>query len=419
MLDILIGLQWGDEGKGKIVDVLTEKYEAIARFQGGPNAGHTLKVGENQIILHLIPSGILRPDTLNVIGNGVVFDPLVFMSEMAEAGKLASDIKDRLYISQRAHLILPTHKLLDAGYEKAKGKRKIGSTLRGIGPAYADKISRNGIRIGEIFSKDFDRLLSWRITEHLKLLDFLEYYDYDIKDLLTRWLEAIEFLRDFKIVNTEYLLNDLLDKGANILAEGAQGTLLDIDFGTYPYVTSSNTIASGACNGLGVPVNKVGKVIGVFKAYTTRVGNGPFPTELNDHIGEKLRQAGAEYGATTGRPRRTGWLDLVALRYAVMINGADELIMTKADVLSDFEKIRVAVEYETNGTRTKQMPLDLESVKPVYAELDGWQQKPDYTGCDDLPGRLREYIAFIEQYIGKRITAVSVGARRREIIWRN
>ncbi len=419
MLDILIGLQWGDEGKGKIVDVLTENYDIIARYQGGPNAGHTLKIGDRQIILHLVPSGIMHQNTINVIGNGVVLDPVVFMGETSEISKLMGDIRDRIYISSRSHLILPTHKLLDAAYEKSKGKRKIGSTLRGIGPAYADKISRNGIRTGEINSRKFDELLSKRITEHLKLLDYLEYEDFDLTKLMDQWSLAVENLRNFKIIDTGYFLNQELNSGARILAEGAQGTLLDIDFGTYPYVTSSNTIAAGALTGLGIPANKVNKVFGVFKAYTTRVGNGPFPSELNDETGEELRRAGMEFGATTGRPRRTGWLDLIALKYSVMINGVDELIMTKADVLNGFDKIKVVTGYQVEGQETSTVPLDMSAVEKVITQsLSGWKEPLNTGGWDKLPENFKNYVEYIENFVGAKVTAISTGPRRREIIWR-
>ncbi len=418
MLDVVIGLQWGDEGKGKVVDVITENYDIIARFQGGPNAGHTLKIGEKQYVLHLIPSGIFRQNTINVIGGGVVFDPVVFRQEMEEIKKVVKDAQDRIYISSRAHLILPTHRLLDAAQEKAKGKGKIGSTLRGIGPTYTDKISRNGLRIGEILHKDFEKKLKDKISQHKKWLKFYDYQDYDLDGLLDTWLEAVEYVRKMYIINSEYFLNKSLDRGARILAEGAQGTLLDIDFGTYPYVTSSNTIASGACIGLGIPSNRVNNIIGIFKAYTTRVGNGPFPTELNDQTGEMLRRQGNEFGATTGRPRRTGWLDLVALRYAVMINGVTELIMTKADVLDGFDTIRAAVRYQVDGQETEEFPFSLDNVRPIYQNVKGW--KANLSGVESyeqLPEEFKDYIHFIEGFIGKKITGISVGARRKEFIY--
>ncbi len=417
MLDIVIGLQWGDEGKGKVVDVITDNYDIIARFQGGPNAGHTLKIGDTEYVLHLIPSGIFRENTINVIGNGVVFDPVVFRQEVNDISKYVDGIEERILISRRAHLILPTHRLLDAAYEKAKGKGKIGSTLRGIGPTYTDKVARNGVRVGDILAKDFQQRLHQRIDQHLKLLDFYGYADFDIEALLEQWLEAVEFVRRFQVINSEYFLNNAIDKGQKVLAEGAQGTLLDIDFGTYPYVTSSSTIAQGASIGLGVPPVKIGKIIGIFKAYTTRVGNGPFPTELEDETGHRLRQQGHEFGATTGRPRRTGWLDLVALRYAVMINGVTELIMTKADVLDGFDTIKAAVKYDIHGEQTDEFPFDLDGVKPVYQQLSGWDGVASVRDYNDLPGSFRQYVRFIENYIGTKISGISVGARRREFIY--
>ncbi len=418
MLDVVIGLQWGDEGKGKVVDVITEDYDIIARFQGGPNAGHTLKIGDTQYVLHLIPSGIFRANTFNVIGGGVVFDPVVFKKEMDDILAVVNDADKRIYISRRAHLILPTHRLLDAAQEQAKGKSKIGSTLRGIGPTYTDKISRNGMRIGDILMKDFDRRLKDKIDQHKRLLDFYNYHDYDIDKLMEQWFEAVDYVRKMNIINSEYFLNKALDRGARVLAEGAQGTLLDIDFGTYPYVTSSSTIASGACIGLGVPSNRVNSIIGIFKAYTTRVGNGPFPTELNDQTGEMLRKQGNEYGATTGRPRRTGWLDLVALRYAVMINGVTELIMTKADVLDGFDTLRVAVRYKIDGQETEEFPFSVDDVRPIYENIPGWKANLSQIGSyDDLPVEFKNYLKFIEDFIGKKITGISVGARRKEFIY--
>ncbi len=418
MLDVIIGLQWGDEGKGKVVDVLTEGYDIIARFQGGPNAGHTLKIGDTEYVLHLIPSGIFRQGTFNVIGSGVVFDPVVFGQEMNNIEKIVPDAHERIFISKRAHLILPTHRLLDAAQEKAKGKSKIGSTLRGIGPTYTDKISRGGLRIGDLLLKDFDKRLKDKIEQHKRILDFYDFHDYDLDSLLSSWLEAVESVRDMHIINSEYFINKALDRGARVMAEGAQGTLLDIDFGTYPYVTSSSTVASGACIGLGVPSNRVNNVIGIFKAYTTRVGNGPFPTELNDRTGEMLRRQGSEYGATTGRPRRTGWLDLVALRYAVMINGVTELIMTKADVLDGFDTVRVGVRYEIDGQETEEFPFSLDQVHPIYKNIKGWKDKiSQVDACGQLPEEFKEYVKFIEQYIGKEITGISVGARRREFLY--
>jgi len=417
MLDIVIGLQWGDEGKGKVVDVLTEKYDIIARFQGGSNAGHTLKIGNEQYILHLIPSGIFRSNTLNIIGNGVVLDPVVLKEEIENINSVVQNIKERLYISTKAHLILPTHRLLDAAQEKRKGKSKIGSTLRGIGPCYTDKISRLGLRVGDILNKDFDKIFKEKLDNHLRLLEFYSFNDFDIQQLKQEWLDAIEILRQLKIVNTEYFLNKALYKEAKILAEGAQGTLLDIDFGTYPYVTSSNTIASSACIGLGIPPNRIRKIIGIFKAYTTRVGNGPFPTELNDQTGQLLRDKGQEYGATTGRPRRTGWLDLVALRYAVMINGTTELIMTKADVLDGFDNLRVAVKYNIQGKLSEEVSFSLDQIQPIYHTIKGWKEDlSQIRDFEQLPNEFKEYVRFIEQYVNCKITGLSVGARRREYI---
>jgi len=417
MLDIVIGLQWGDEGKGKVVDVLTEKYDIIARFQGGSNAGHTLKIGNEQYILHLIPSGIFRSNTLNIIGNGVVLDPVVLKKEIENINSVVQNIKERLYISTKAHLILPTHRLLDAAQEKRKGKSKIGSTLRGIGPCYTDKISRLGLRVGDILNKDFDKIFKEKLDNHLRLLEFYSFNDFDIQQLKQEWLDAIEILRQLKIVNTEYFLNKALYKEAKILAEGAQGTLLDIDFGTYPYVTSSNTIASSACIGLGIPPNRIRKIIGIFKAYTTRVGNGPFPTELNDQTGQLLRDKGQEYGATTGRPRRTGWLDLVALRYAVMINGTTELIMTKADVLDGFDNLRVAVKYNIQGKLSEEFSFSLDQIQPIYHTIKGWKEDlSQIRDFEQLPNEFKEYVRFIEQYVNCKITGLSVGARRREYI---
>ncbi len=417
MLDVLIGLQWGDEGKGKIVDVLTANYDIIARFQGGPNAGHTLKVEQKTVILHLIPSGILHENTINVIGNGVVFDPIIFQQEINEIKNYTASVNERIIISNRAHLILPTHRLLDAAYEKAKGKQKIGSTLRGIGPTYADKVSRTGLRVGQIFDPDFEQKLKNKLKHHLRLLEFLDYTDFDLEQILGQWLEAVEFLRTFKITSTEYFLNENLSRERKVLAEGAQGTLLDIDFGTYPYVTSSNTIASNACTGLGVPAKYIGQVYGVFKAYTTRVGNGPFPTELLDQTGEKLRKIGNEYGATTGRPRRTGWLDLVALYYAVMVNGVDFLIMTKADVLSDFEQIKIATAYRHGSQVLDKFGPDLEGIEPVYETMKGWQAQLDKSDLRRLPSQFLAYVDKIQSYLGKKIKAISIGPSRDDIIW--
>jgi len=418
MVDILIGLQWGDEGKGKIVDVLTENYDVIARFQGGPNAGHTLEFEDKKFVLHLIPSGIFREHTINVIGNGVVFDPVIFRQEVNEIEPQVPDIRKRLFISTKAHLILPSHRMLDAAYEQAKGKGKIGSTLRGIAPTYTDKISRNGLRIGEILRPGFDKKLAEITAKHKEILDFLKYDYSGLDEQLYKWLEAIEFLRSFEVINTEYFINNEIAKDKKILAEGAQGSLLDIDFGTYPFVTSSNTIAPGANIGLGIGANKINRVFGIFKAYTTRVGNGPFPTELSDSTGEELRSKGGEFGATTGRPRRTGWLDLVALKYAVMISGVTDLIITKADVLCGFDKIKVATAYDIEGMETDQFPYSLDNVKPVYKELEGWSENLSVGSLNSLPANFVNYLDFISGKMGVPITGISVGAKRKEMIWK-
>lgn len=419
-LDILLGLQWGDEGKGKIVDFLTPKYDIVARFQGGPNAGHTIEFNRKKIILHLIPSGIFRPNTINIIGNGVVLDPIIFLDEVEKISNL-TDVKSRLVISNKTNLILPTHKLLDAASEKAKGKNKIGSTLKGIAPTYADKIGRCGIRVGDIFTSEFKHKLKKIIDKHKKLLDSYN-FEYSINDVLNPWLDAIEELKDFQIKNTEYLINEQLSKGKKVLAEGAQGTLLDIEFGTYPFVTSSNTISSGACSGLGVSPKKVDKIFGVFKAYTTRVGKGPFPSELNDSSGELLRKKGKEFGATTGRPRRCGWLDTVILNYSAMINGVTDLIMTKADVLSNFDNnnIKIATQYDINGLKTNQLPFNLnKKIKLYYQKFKIW--KEDISKIDaysQMPDNFKEYVDFIEKQLNNKITYISTGPQRENIVYK-
>lgn len=417
--DVLLGLQWGDEGKGKIVDVLTPNYDVIARFQGGPNAGHTLEFNNIKHVLHTIPSGIFRQNKINIIGNGVVIDPVVFKKEIEKLKSLGFDISENLYISKKAHLILPTHRLLDAASEQKKGDTKIGSTLKGIGPTYRDKIGREGLRVGDLLH-NFSEKYSARIENHRIMLD--EFYKSDYSDtfneLEKEWLESVELLKTFKLTDTEHLINQKLNEGKSILAEGAQGTMLDIDFGSYPFVTSSNTICAGACTGLGVAPSKIGKVYGVFKAYCTRVGMGPFPTELFDTTGHQIREAGREYGSTTGRPRRCGWLDLVALKYSVMLNGVTELIMMKADVLDQFDTIKVCVAYETDGVETEDFPFELnDSVIPVYVELPGW--KTELSGLKDqneFPEELNNYINFIEDEMGLPLTMVSVGPNRDQTI---
>lgn len=418
-IDILLGLQWGDEGKGKVVDALSPAYDVVARFQGGPNAGHSLEFNNVKHVLHLIPSGIFHPDKLNIIGNGVVLDPAVFKKEIEELGPPVEELAKRLVISARANLILPTHRILDAAYELQKGKLKIGSTLKGIGPAYTDKASRNGLRAGEILHKDFMQMYNEHTENHLSILKNYS-LDFDLKEYEKGWFEGIELLKKFRIENTEYLINNMASEGKKVLAEGAQGTMLDMDFGSYPYVTSSNTISAGACTGLGVSPRSIGEVFGIFKAYCTRVGSGPFPTELNDETGELLRKKGCEYGATTGRPRRCGWLDLPALRYAIMINGTTKLFMMKSDILSGFETIKVCTSYNIDGMEQSELPFDNGArIDPVYAELPGW--KEDITGIKDytaLPENLRNYVEFIEKRTGIPVTIVSVGPDRNSTIFR-
>jgi len=419
--DVLLGLQWGDEGKGKIVDVLTPSYDIIARFQGGPNAGHTLEFNGIKHVLHTIPSGIFHPTAVNVVGNGVVIDPVIFKKELDALSALGVDVKSKLVISKRAHLILPTHRLLDAASEAAKGKNKIGSTLKGIGPTYMDKTGRNGLRVGDIETKEFNEKYNTLVEKHKQLLSFYN-YDYNLPELEPAWFAAIESLKELQFADTEHYINKALVAGQKVLAEGAQGSLLDIDFGSYPFVTSSNTICAGACNGLGIPPNKIGNVIGIFKAYCTRVGSGPFPTELDNETGEKIRQIGREFGSTTGRARRTGWLDIPALKYAIMVNGVTELIMMKADVLSDFEKIEICTQYNYNGQLIDYLPYNIDPnyLKPVTISIKGWNK--DLTAIDDktkLPKELMDYIKFIETATETPITIVSVGPDRKQTIRMN
>ncbi len=425
-VDVLLGLQWGDEGKGKIVDVLTPKYDIIARFQGGPNAGHTIEFDGKKFVLHTIPSGIFSEKTINVIGNGVIIDPFVLKKEIAKLNDGGIDVQDNLLVSRKAHLILPTHRLLDAVSEYTKGKDKIGSTLKGISPAYTDKISRNGMRIGDLESDEFEKRYLQARERHLNTI---RQYEVDYREMEfdglrfpeyeTAWLEALDVLRKLKKVNSEYYLNKALSEGKSILAEGAQGTLLDIDFGSYPFVTSSNTITAGVCSGLGIAPSKVGKVYGIFKAYCTRVGSGPFPTELLDEDGNLLRDLGNEYGSTTGRPRRCGWLDLPALKYAIMLNGVTELMMMKADVLNDFNKLKVAVNYKYNGKLSEEIPFESVTmdIEPVLETLKGWNREVVASqGYSNLPSELKNYVAFIEQSVGVPVTIVSVGPDRTETI---
>ena len=420
-VDVLLGLQWGDEGKGKVVDVLTPHYDVITRFQGGPNAGHTLEFNNIKHVLHTIPSGIFREDKVNVIGNGVVIDPSIFKKEIDSLLKLGFDLKKTLYISKKAHLILPTHRLLDAAIEAAKGAAKIGSTLKGIGPAYRDKIGRDGLRVGDIMH-NFKEKYDARVKQHIDLLTNFYHFDYQeaLSDYEKTWFEGIETIRQFQLIESETFINNQIKLGKSVIAEGAQGTMLDIDFGSYPFVTSSNTISAGACTGLGIAPNKIGKVYGIFKAYCTRVGSGPFPTELHDATGQKLRDVGHEYGSTTGRPRRCGWLDLVALKYAIMINGVTELIMMKADVMDEFETISVCTHYKIDGQLTEDFPYELnDSVEPIYKSLAGW--KAPLTGITkekDFPKELNDYISYLEAELHVPITMVSVGPNRSQTIVR-
>ena len=418
-IDILLGLQWGDEGKGKIVDALCPSYDVIARFQGGPNAGHSLEFNNRKYVLHLIPSGIFHPGILNIIGNGVVFDPAVFKSEIEKLGPPVEELIKRLVISTRAHLILPTHRILDAAFETRKGIGRIGSTLKGIGPAYTDKASRNGLRVGDVLRPDFTEQYNKHISAHLEILKGYD-YKFDIGECEPEWFQGIDLLRKFRIENTEYLINKLSDKGKRILAEGAQGTMLDLDFGSYPFVTSSSTISAGACTGLGISPKKTGEVFGIFKAYCTRVGSGPFPTELFDDTGELLRKTGCEYGATTGRPRRCGWLDLPALKYAIMINGATRLLMTKADVLSGFETVKICTSYKINGKESSEIDFENGSeIKPKYAEIAGWKENiSSLRDYDSLPENLKYFIEFIENRVGVPVSMVSVGPDRNATIVR-
>jgi adenylosuccinate synthase len=418
-IDILLGLQWGDEGKGKIVDALSPGYDIIARFQGGPNAGHSLEFNNIKHILHLIPSGIFHPDKLNIIGNGVVIDPAVFKKEIEELGPDINELAKRLIISTRANLILPSHRILDAAYESHKGLTKIGSTLKGIGPAYTDKVSRNGLRVGDILKKDFREFYECHRDIHLNILKSYD-FRYNLDEYEKGWFEGIETLKKFRIVATEYLLNEESLKGKRILAEGAQGTMLDIDFGSYPYVTSSNTISAGACTGLGISPKKIGDIYGIFKAYCTRVGSGPFPTELNDETGAALRNIGKEFGSTTGRPRRCGWLDLPALKYSIMINGITKLFMTKADVMSGFEKVRICSSYKVGGKDITEIPFanDLK-IEPVYYDMEGWKEDISHIReFNNLPANLKKFIEFIEIQTGVPVTMVSVGPDREETITR-
>ena len=417
-VDVLLGLQWGDEGKGKVVDVLTPRYDVVARFQGGPNAGHTLEFEGEKYVLRSIPSGIFQGGKVNIIGNGVVLAPDLFMGEAKELEKSGHPLKQRLRISKKAHLIMPTHRILDRAYEAAKGKNRVGTTGKGIGPTYTDKISRNGLRVGDILC-DFDRKYAEHKERHMKMLAALGWTDFEgFEDTEKLWMEGIEYMKEFEFVDSEHVINHLLRDGKNILCEGAQGTMLDVDFGSYPFVTSSNTICAGACTGLGIGPNKVGNVYGIMKAYCTRVGAGPFPTELFDETGKRIRDLGHEYGAVTGRERRCGWIDLVQLRYSVMVDGVTELIMMKSDVLDTFETIKACVAYELpDGTQTQDFPYEIDDVKPIYKEFRGW--KKDMTQCRsaaEFPQEFRDYVAFLEEYLETKIGIISIGPDREQTI---
>lgn len=419
-VDVLLGLQWGDEGKGKVVDVLTPDYEIISRFQGGPNAGHSLEFNNIKHVLHTIPSGVFHEDKINIIGNGVVINPRIFKEEIEGLNSLGIDLRKNLYISKKAHLILPSHRILDAASEAAKGKTKIGSTLKGIGPTYMDKTGRNGLRVGDIISDNFMEKYNALLEKHKELLQIYN-FEYNLEDFTQGWFEGIELMKEFKLIDSEIFINRQINANKKILAEGAQGTLLDIDFGTYPFVTSSNTICAGACTGMGIAPNKIGRVIGIFKAYCTRVGSGPFPTELFDETGQNLRDCGHEYGSTTGRPRRCGWLDLNVLKYSVMINGVTELVMTKADVLDSFDTIKVATSYTLSGEEIDFVPYELnDKIVPVYKELPGWKTKlSTIKNYDNLPQAFKDYVKYIENEVKVPIKMISVGPNRDERIFRD
>ena len=419
-VDVLLGLQWGDEGKGKVVDVLTPKYDVVARFQGGPNAGHTLEFEGEKYVLRSIPSGIFQGGKVNIIGNGVVMAPDLFMAEAKDLERSGHNLRDRLHISRKAHLIMPTHRLLDAAYEAAKGKNKVGTTGKGIGPTYTDKISRNGLRVGDILD-NFEAKYKAHKERHLQMLASLNYTDFDITEVEKTWMEGVEYMKQFRIVDSEHEINNLLRSDKSILCEGAQGTMLDVDFGSYPFVTSSNTICAGACTGLGIGPNRIGNVYGIMKAYCTRVGAGPFPTELFDETGKLIRDLGHEYGAVTGRERRCGWIDLVQLRYSVMVNGVTELIMMKSDVLDGFETIKACVAYRLpDGSETTELPYEIYNVEPLYKEMKGWKtDMTQFTSEEQFPAEFNDYVAFLEDFLETPITIISIGPDRAQTIIRN
>ena len=419
-IDVVLGLQWGDEGKGKVVDVLTPNYKVIARFQGGPNAGHSLHFGDTSFVLRTVPSGIFREGSINIIGNGVVVDPVSLTEELTSIAAQGIDVKSKLFISKKAHLILPTHRQLDAASEAAKGKSKIGSTLRGIGPTYMDKTGRNGLRFGDVLAADFIDRYNRLKSKHAEMLAQFEGFEYDITEYEQKWMEGIEYLRGFRFIDSEHEVNQYIEQDVAILAEGAQGSMLDVDFGTYPFVTSSNTVCAGVCTGLGVAPTKIGDVYGIFKAYCTRVGSGPFPTELFDETGKELARIGHEFGAVTGRPRRCGWLDLVALKYAVMVDGVTGLIMMKSDVMDDFDVVKVATAYKVGGEIVDHLPYELnDEIEPVYTEFKGWKTKiSGVRRYEDFPAEFKTYVEFIERETGVPVKIISVGPDREETIVR-
>lgn len=418
-IDVILGLQWGDEGKGKIVDYLASGYDIIARFQGGPNAGHTLKFDGKKFVLHTVPSGIFREEQLNLIGNGVVIDPITLSKELDKLRAAEVRFQKRLLIARKAHLILPTHRLLDAASENAKGKAKIGSTLKGIGPTYMDKTGRNGLRVGDIEHPKFEERYQALKEKHLSLLGMYPPVDFDLEGEEQKWMASLEEIRQLQLVDGEYFINKALSEGKKVLAEGAQGSMLDIDYGTYPFVTSSNTITAGVCTGLGVAPSKIGEVIGITKAYCTRVGSGPFPTELHDETGERLRAEGGEFGATTGRPRRCGWIDLPQLKYTIMLNGVTQLVVTKVDVLNVFEELQAGVAYQVEGQETQELPYDIcdQEVAPVLQSVKGWQSSLNgITAYEKLPAEVKDYVAFLEEHLSTPVTMVSTGPEREKLI---
>jgi len=419
-IDVLLGLQWGDEGKGKIVDYLAKNYEIIARFQGGPNAGHTIIIGDQKHVLHTIPSGVFRKDVINVIGNGVVIDPIVLARELNALKAINVDTSN-IYVARKAHLIMPTHRYLDAASEASKGKEKIGSTLRGIGPTYMDKTGRNGLRIGDLEAHDFKERFKKLKAKHLQLGKIYPELDFDLDAEEEKWFESLKLISELKKIDCSYFINKALNEGKTILAEGAQGSMLDIDYGTYPFVTSSNTLTAGVCVGLGVAPQNIGEVYGISKSYCTRVGGGPFPTELDNEIGERIRKIGAEFGATTGRPRRTGWIDLPQLKYTIMLNGVSQLCITKMDCLNTFEEIMVATKYKVGGAETEELPYELsgENLEPVYKAIKGWNQDINsITDYEVLPQAVKDYVVFLEDYLKVKISMISVGPERESLIVR-